>query len=62
VAYATEAMNLWWAIAGIAAAVGNALATPPTAGAIVGAELIGILAFFALQRLVAAGRPGEMGL
>jgi len=62
VAYATEAVNLWWAIAGIAAAVGNALATPPTAGAIVGAELIGILAFFALQRLVAAGRPGEMRL
>jgi len=60
VAYATEAMNLWWAIAGLATAISNALATPPTATAIVGAELLGILAFFALQRLVAAERSGEM--
>ena len=60
IAYAAEAMNLWWAIAGIATAVGNALATPPTAGAIVGAELVGIFAFFALQRLVGVERAGEM--
>ena len=60
VAYAAEAMNLWWAIAGLATAIGNALATPPTATAIVGAELIGIFAFFALQRLVAAERAGDM--
>jgi hypothetical protein len=62
VAYATEAMNLWWAIAGLATAIANALATPPTAGAIVGAELIGIFAFFALQRLVGAERSGEIEL
>ena len=60
IAYATEAMNLWWVIAGLATAIANALATPPTAGAIVGAELIGIFAFFALQRLVGAERAGEM--
>ena len=60
VAYATETMNLWWAIAGLATAIGNTLAAPPTASAIVGAELIGIFAFFALQRLVAAERTGEM--
>ena len=60
VAYAAEAMNLWWAIAGLGTAIGNALATPPTASAIVGAELIGIFAFFALQRLVAAERTGDM--
>ena len=41
-------------------AIGNALATPPTASAIVGAELLGIFAFFALQRLVAAERAGDM--
>jgi len=62
IAYATEAMNLWWAIAGLGTAIGNAVATPPTAGAIVGAELIGIFAFFALQRLVAAERAGEIEL
>ena len=60
IAYLTEAMNLWWALAGLATAIGNALATPPTATAIVGAELLGIFAFFALQRLVAAERTGEM--
>jgi hypothetical protein len=60
VAYATEAMNLWWAIAGVATAIANALATPPRAGALVAAELVGILAFFALQRLVAAEHAGEM--
>jgi len=62
IAYAAEAMNLWWAIAGVATAIANALATPPTAGAILGAELIGIFAFFALQRVVGAERPGEMEL
>ena len=60
IAYAAEAMNLWWAIAGLAVAIGNALATPPTATAIVAAELLGIFAFFALQRLVAAERTGDM--
>ena len=49
-------MNLWWTIVGIASAVtDSALATPPRRGAIVGVELVGIFAFFALQRIAGAG-------
>ena len=59
-AYATEAMNLWWAIVRIGSHVATALATPPRAAALVGVELVGILAFFALQRLVGFERRGEV--
>ena len=58
-AYATEAMNLWW----VAARVGNhlalAIATPPRAAGLVAVELVGIFAFFALQRLVRLELRGE---
>lgn len=59
IAYATEAMNLWSVVARIGGHVAAALATPPRAAAIVGVELVGILAFFALQRLVGFEPRGE---
>jgi hypothetical protein len=59
-AYATEAVNLWWAVARIGSDIAGAIATPPRAAALMGVELVGISAFFALQRLVGFERRGEM--
>ena len=60
IAYATEGMNLWSVIARTGGHVAAAFATPPRAGALVGVELVGIVTFFALQRLVGFERRGEM--
>jgi hypothetical protein len=60
IAYATEAVNLWWVIARLGTHLTAALATLPRAAALVGVELVGIFAFFALQRLVRFERRGEM--
>jgi hypothetical protein len=59
VAYATEAMNLWLIVARIGSHIAAAIATPPRAAALVGVELVGIFAFFALQRLVRLELRGE---
>lgn len=58
-AYATEMMNLWLVLARIGSHVAAAIATPPRAAALVGVELVGIFAFFALQRLVRLELRGE---
>ena len=59
VAYGTEAMSLWR----VAALVGNhiamALATPPRAAALIAVEILGILAFVALRRLIRLELRGE---
>jgi hypothetical protein len=59
VAYATVAMNWWWTLAHVGGVVASALVTPARAAAVVGVELFGILAFFALQRIAGAGRLGD---
>jgi hypothetical protein len=59
-AYATEAVNLSWAIARIGSQIAGAIVTPPRAAALVGVELVGLSAFFALRRLVGFEVRGEM--
>jgi hypothetical protein len=59
VAYATEAMTLWWVAARVGNHIAIAIATPPRAAALVAVELVGIFAFFALQRLVRLELRGE---
>ncbi len=59
VAYATEAINLWWVAARVGNHIAVAIATPPRAAALVAVELVGIFAFFALQRLVRLELRGE---
>ena len=58
VAYTTVAMDWWWTLARVGGAVASALITPARAVAVVGVELVGILAFFALQR-IAGERLGD---
>ena len=58
VAYTTVAMDWWWTLARVGGAVAAALTTPARLVAIVGVELVGILAFFALQR-IAGERLGD---
>ena len=59
VAYATVAMDWWWTLARVGGAVASELMTPARVVAIVGVELVGILAFFALQRIAGAERVGD---
>ena len=59
VAYATEAMNLWWVAARVGNHIAVAIAAPPRAAALVAVELVGMVAFFALQRLVRLELRGE---
>jgi hypothetical protein len=59
VAYTTVAMNWWLTLAHVGGVVASALVTPARAAALVGVELFGILAFFALQRIAGAGRLGD---
>ena len=59
VAYTTVAMDWWWTLARVGGAVASALITPARVVAIVGVELVGILAFFALQRIAGAERLGD---
>ena len=59
VAYTTVAMDWWWTRARVGGAVASALITPARVVAIVGVELVGILAFFALQRIAGAERLGD---
>jgi hypothetical protein len=59
VAYTTVAMDWWWTLARVGEAVAAALITPARVVAIVGVELVGILAFFALQRIAGAERLGD---
>jgi hypothetical protein len=59
VAYATVAMNWWLTLAHVGGVIASALMTPARVAALVGVELFGILAFFALQRIAGAGRFGD---
>jgi hypothetical protein len=59
VAYTAVAMDWWWTLARVGGAVASELVTPARIVAIVGIELVGILAFFALQRIAGAERLGD---
>ena len=59
VAYTTVAMDWWWTLAHVGSVIASVLMTPARVAAVVGVELFGILAFFALQRIAGAGRLGD---
>ena len=59
VAYTTVAMDWWWTVAQVGGVVASALMTPGRVVAVVGVELVGILAFVALQRIARAERFGD---
>jgi hypothetical protein len=59
VAYSTVAMNWWLTLVHVGSVIASALVTPARAAALVGVELVGLLAFFALQRIAGAGRLGD---
>jgi hypothetical protein len=59
VAYATVAMHWWLTLVHVGGVIVSALMTPARAAALVGVELFGLLAFFALQRIAGAGRLGD---
>jgi len=58
-AYTTVAMDWWWTLGHVGGVVASALVTPARVVAVVGVELVGILAFFALQRIAGAERLGD---
>lgn len=59
VAYTKVAMEWWWTLGRVGTVVVSAVLTPERAVAIVGVELVGILALFALLRVAGAGRLGD---
>jgi len=59
VAYATVAMSSWLTLVHVGGVIASALVTPARVAALVGVELFGLLAFFALQRIAGAGRFGD---
>jgi hypothetical protein len=59
IAYATVAMKGWLTLGHVGTVIAAALITPGRTVAVVGVELVAILAFFALQRIAGAGRFGD---
>jgi hypothetical protein len=59
VAYSTVALHGWLTLGHVGAVVVGALMTPGRVAALVGVELVGILAFYALQRIAGAARFGD---
>jgi hypothetical protein len=59
VAYTTVAMSWWLTLGHVGSVIASALITPGRASALVGVELVGLLAFYALQRIAGAGRLGD---
>ena len=59
VAYTTVAMGWWWTLGHVGGVIASALMTPARVVAVVGVELLGILAFYALQRIAGAERLGD---
>jgi hypothetical protein len=59
VAYASVALHGWLTLAHVGAVIAGALLTPGRVVAVVGVELLGILAFYALQRIASAERLGD---
>src|SRR6185503_2592705 len=59
VAYASVALHGWLTLGHVGAVIAAALMTPGRVAAVVGVELLGILAFYALHRIAGAGRLGD---
>jgi hypothetical protein len=59
VAFTGVALDWWWTVGRVGGSVAAALATPARAGVIIGVELIGILAFLAIQKLTRGERLGD---
>ena len=59
VAYTRVAMEWWWTLGRVGTVIVSAVMTPARTVAIVGVELVGILALFALLRVAGAGRLGD---
>ena len=59
IAYTSVALDWWWIVAHVGGRIALAVATPVRASALVGIELIGILAFFALQKIARAEPLGD---
>jgi hypothetical protein len=58
-AYTTVAMSWWLTLGHVGSVIASALITPARAVALVGVELVGLLAFYALQRIAGAERFGD---
>ena len=59
IAYATVALHGWLTLGHVGAVIAAALITPGRVAAVVGVELLGILAFYALHRIASAERLGD---
>ena len=59
IAYASVALHGWLTLGHVGAVVASALITPGRVAAVVGVELLGILAFYALHRIASAERFGD---
>jgi hypothetical protein len=59
IAYASVALHGWLTLGHVGAVVAAALITPGRVAAVVGVELLGILAFYALHRIARAERLGD---
>ena len=59
VAYTKVALEWWWTLGRVGTVIVSAVMTPARGVAIVGVELVGILALFALLRVAGAGRLGD---
>jgi hypothetical protein len=62
VAYGTVALHSWLTLGHVGAVIAGALLTPGRMAAVVGVELVGLLAFYALHRVAGAERLGEAQL
>ena len=60
VAYASVALHGWLTLGHVGAVVAGTLMTPGRVAALVGVELVGILAFYALWRVAGAERLGDV--
>lgn len=59
IAYASVALHGWLTLGHVGAVVAAALITPGRVAAVVGVELLGIAAFYALHRIASAERLGD---
>ena len=60
VAYASVALHGWLTLGHVGAVIAGTLMTPGRVAALVGVELVGILAFYALRRVAGAERLGDV--
>jgi hypothetical protein len=59
IAYASVALHGWLTLGHVGAVIAAALITPGRVAAVVGVEILGLLAFYALHRIAGAGRLGD---